>query len=151
MPDDSTGLDRIEFRRSEAEYGHFCGEGSAPCVEIVINGVELTHLWNQEKADDGVLALEATDAGEDLSIWGPYHPSPGPIAEVPSGFVPVVTCGCGIFGCGGGYVRVTFLRELVQWHDFRSATGDRPIGIGSFTFDREQYESARLVAQNLDH
>ena len=149
MSDDLTGLDDIEFRRSEAEYGYFCGQGSAPCVEVVINGVELTRLWD-EADDSGVLALEAVDAGDDLSIWGPYHPSPGPLAEVPPGFVPVVTCGCGNFGCGGGYARISFLPELVEWYDFRRVTGDRPIGIGSFTFDREQYEFARLAASQID-
>jgi hypothetical protein len=150
MPDALTGLDRIEFRKSEAEYGYFCGHGSAPSVELFINGVELTRLWDQED-DGGVLALEAKDAGADLAIWGPYPPFPGPAAEVPAGFVPVVTCGCGIFGCGGGYARVTFRVETVMWNDFRSATHDRPVGLGTFMFDLEQYESARLSASDIDN
>jgi hypothetical protein len=150
MPDAPTGLDRIEFRKSEAEYGYLCGNGSAPSVEVFINGVGLTHLWDQED-NGGVLALEAKDAGNDLAIWGRYPPYPGPIAEVPLGFVPVVTCGCGIFGCGGGYVRITFLAEAVMWNDFRSITNDLSVGIGTFTFDREQYESARLTASDRDN
>jgi hypothetical protein len=141
----SLGMDRIEFRRSDAEYGYFCGHGSAPSVEVLINGVGLTQLWN-ERADQGTLGLMAVDAGDDLAIWGPRPPSPGPVNEVPSGFVPVVTCGCGIFGCGGGYARVIFRTDTVVWNDFRSATHDRPVPVGYFTFDREQYENARLMA-----
>jgi hypothetical protein len=76
MSDSLTGFDRIEFRKSEAEYGYFCGRGSAPSIEVFINGVELIRFWDQ--ADNvGVLALEARDAGADLAIWGPYPPSPG--------------------------------------------------------------------------
>jgi hypothetical protein len=145
----STGVDRIEFRKSEAEYGYFCGKGSAPCVEVFINGVELIRLWDQRDCG-AVLALGAQDAGADLAIWGPHPPSPGPVPEVPSGFVPVVTCSCGIFGCGGGYARVTFSARTVMWNDFRSATRERPAGIGTFTFDRDQYESARLMASDID-
>jgi hypothetical protein len=140
-----TGYDRIEFRKSDAEYGYFCGHGSASSVEVVINGVELTRLWDLE-GGGGTLALAATEAGAGLSIWGPHPPSPGPVAEVPSGFVPVVTCNCGIFGCGGGFARVTFSVDTVMWNDFRSATHNRSIAIGTFTFDRGQYETARLMS-----
>ncbi len=63
---------------------------------------------------------------------------------MPRGFVPVATCSCGIFGCGGGFARVTFHPDTVMWNDFRSATHDRAIAIGTFTFDREQYETVRL-------
>jgi hypothetical protein len=65
MHDALTGFDRIEFRRSDAEYGYFGGHGSAASVEVLINGVELTRLWINED-DGGVLALEAKDAGADL-------------------------------------------------------------------------------------
>jgi hypothetical protein len=150
MPNRPPGFDRVEFRKSEAEYGYFCGQGSAPSVEVLINGVELIRLWDQDN-NGGVLALEAKDAGADLAIWGPYPPSPGPVAQVPRGFVPVVTCRCGIFGCGGGYARVTFRAETVMWNDFRSVTHDRPVGIGTFTFDGEQYESARLMVSGNDN
>jgi hypothetical protein len=149
MANAQTGLDQIEFRRSDAEYGYFCGHGSAPSVEVVINGVELTGLWDLED-DSGVLALAAEDAGADLAIWGPYPPSPGPVAQVPHGFVPVVTCSCGIFGCGGGFARVTFRVDTVMWNDFHSATRRRVIAIGAFTFDREQYETARLMSLLTD-
>jgi len=71
------------------------------------------------------------------------------MSEVPSGFVPVVTCGCGLFGCGGGYARVTFRAETVMWNDFRSAPHDRSAGICTFTFDREQYDPARLFASDI--
>lgn len=150
MSDVSTGFDRIEFRRSDAEYGYVFGHGSAPSLEVVINGVELTHLWEQA-GGDGTLPLSVEDTGEDLAIWGPYPRSPGPVAEVPSGFVPVVTCGCGIFGCGGGYARVTFRAGTVMWNDFRSAPHDRSVGIGTFTFDRKQYEAARLMESDIDN
>lgn len=146
MGNDDLSSDRIEFRRADAEYGYLCGHGSAPSVEVVINGVELSHLWDPE-CGDGTLPLTAVDAGEELAIWGPRPPSPGPVDEVPTGFVPVITCSCGIFGCGGGYARVTFTADTVIWTDFRSATHDRPVSVGPFTFGRDQYETARLMAK----
>ena len=134
MPEASSGFDRIEFRKTDAEYGYLFGDGSVPSVEVVINGIELTEVWKQA-GGDGTLPLAIEDAGADLAVWGPYPSAPGSLAEVPSGFVPIVTCGCGIFGCGGGYVRVTFHADTVMWNDFRSATHDRSVGIGTFTFD----------------
>ena len=145
-----SGIDRIEFRRGDEEYGVSCGDGSTfPSARVLINGVELTQLWDQATGagDAGeMLALMAVDAGEDFGIWGPHPPSLNRVFEVPDGFVPVVTCSCGTFGCGGGYGRVTFRADTVVWHDFRRATYDHPVPVGYFTFDREQYEEARRLA-----
>jgi hypothetical protein len=52
---------------------------------------------------------------------------------------------CEIFGCGRGYARITFRPNTVTWHDFHSVTGDKSVLLGYFTFNRTQYEQARLA------
>jgi len=46
------------------------------------------------------------------------------------------------------YARITFRPHTVVWHDFHSVTGDQPVSVGYFTFDRVQYEESR---RNFSH
>jgi hypothetical protein len=71
-------------------------------------------------------------------------PSPFIADWVPEGSAPVLTCSCGDFGCGGALIQISFdRRRLVTWRDFRTANYEEPVDLGSFTFDRKQYETAR--------
>jgi hypothetical protein len=61
---------------------------------------------------------------------------------VPLGYVPVLTCTCGNFGCGGAFARITFDRGTVIWSDFKTATYEQSVAIGPFRIKRKVYEAA---------
>ena len=139
-----SATDRIEFRRVEIKYEWDTGRQFS-AVEVVINGVELSRRW-QQATTRSVSPMLVAELGQELAPWGPYPPQPTPeVEEVPDGFAPVLTCSCGTFGCGGAYARIIFRPNTVAWHDFHSVTGDRSVPLGYFTFNRTQYEQARLA------
>lgn len=52
----------------------------------------------------------------------------------------VLTCACGIFGCGGVTARITFHDAIVTWGDFTEANYGDAIPLRTFRFDRALYE-----------
>ena len=73
--------------------------------------------------------------------WGSGEDPTANLAE--DGTVPVITCVCGDFGCGGATVRVTVDDEVVTWDDFRTANTRTPVpGLGPFRFERRAYLGA---------
>ena len=131
-------VDVVEFRRT--------GGGLNERAAVVINGVELTRLW-QQATRRGSSPLFVSEVGGSLELWGPdggVPPSPFLVEWVPEGSAPVLTCSCGDFGCGGALIQISFeRRRLVTWRDFRTANYEEPVDLGAFTFDRTQYEEAR--------
>jgi hypothetical protein len=130
----------IEFRRGT--YGlPWDPERHVQTVEVVIDGMTLSARFEAE-GSTGVAMLVGDDVTADLAMWGP-----GPVArsEARDGFVPVLTCGCTVYGCGGSYGRISFGADTVEWSDFHKQGGDEAIDIGPFVFDRQQYEQARGI------
>ena len=128
----------IEFRRRTCELpwdpGHV-----VPTVEVVIDGRTLSeHFMAAGSAGSAVLLGD--DVTAELGLWGPDAPAG---SQAPEGFVPVLTCACTVYGCGGSYARVRFEGDTVRWSDFHNEGTDEPVDIGPFTFDRQQYERAR--------
>ena len=129
----------IEFRRGT--YGlPWDPEKQVETVEVVIDGVPLSERF--EAAGSSGIAILVGDITADLAMWGPDSLDESPAAE---GFVPVLTCGCTIYGCGGSYGRISFDADVVEWSDFHNQGTDEPVSIGPFVFDRQQYERARGV------
>lgn len=64
-------------------------------------------------------------------------------SEAPEGFIPVLTCGCTVYGCGGSYARIRFKADTVERSDFHNQLTDKPVRVGPFFFERSQYENAR--------
>jgi hypothetical protein len=129
------GTDKIEFRSR--------GSGVNERVIVTINGIDLTDLWVAAK-EQPVDPLPTDEVGLGLVGWSEYGELP-PRADahaVPDGSVPVLTCTCGEFGCGGASARITFERSTVIWGDFRTATHERPVKLGPFRFKRRDYEVA---------
>ncbi len=113
-------------------------------VQVLINGTEMTRLWRQVQHRDAE-PIWLDWVGPSLERWGPYPTAPSDDITkwVPEGYVPILTCSCGDFGCGGACVRVSIERRIVRWSDFTTANGAKPVSLGPFTFDRKQYEDAR--------
>jgi hypothetical protein len=138
--DDWMGTDSIEFRSR--------GAGVHERVVVRINGTELTDLWvaaRQQPTDP----LPVAEVGTGLAAWSEHGELP-PRHEgdaVPDGSVPVLTCTCGQFGCGGASARITFERATVAWGDFRTATYQKPVALGPFRFKRHHYEEALRTYQ----
>ena len=133
--DDWMGTDAIEFRSQ--------GAGVHERVIVTINGTKLTDLWvaaKQQPTDP----LPTAEVGTGLAAWSEYGELPPRIDAhaVPDGSVPVVTCTCGEFGCGGGSARITFERSTVIWGDFRTATHEKTVSLGPFRFRRRDYDAA---------
>ncbi len=61
---------------------------------------------------------------------------------MPDGYVPVLTCTCGEFGCGGASAHITFDLGTVTWGDTRTATYEQPVDLGPFRLKRQAYEAA---------
>jgi hypothetical protein len=102
--DDWMGTDVIEFRSR--------GGGVNERVVVTINGVELSDLWVGAKQHP-IDPIPAAEVGTGLAAWGQYGELPPRIEAhaVPDGSVPVLTCTCGEFGCGGASARITFDRS----------------------------------------
>ena len=133
--DDWVGTDVIEFRSR--------GGGVNERVVVTINGIELSDLWvgaKQHPTDP----LPAAEVGPGLAAWTHYGDLPPRFEAhaVPDGFVPVLTCTCGEFGCGGASARITFASGTVTWDDFRTATYEQPVDLGPFLFKQQEYEAA---------
>jgi hypothetical protein len=136
-------LNCVGFRRGSIELPWERGR-YASTVEVLIDDVELT-VRLREVTRHGVVPILASDVDDELAVWGP----PGTIPQswmIPDGLVPVATCGCTIFGCGGACARVEFQGDLVVWRDFHEVLNPDeavPVALGTFVFDRRQYEEAR--------
>lgn len=77
--------------------------------------------------------------------WGTEESPTANLAQ--NGIVPVITCACGDFGCGGATARVTIGDEVVTWDDFRTANTREPAaGLGPFQFERRAYMAALAQA-----
>ncbi len=130
----------IEFRRGTYPLP-WAPENHVQTIEVVIDGVSLSERF-AEVGSSGYAILADEEVATDLGIWGP-----GPVEEwdAPEGFVPVLTCGCTVYGCGGSYARITYKADTVQWSDFHNQGSGKPVAVGPFFFDRGQYEQARKV------
>ena len=110
-------------------------------VIVVIDGLSLSEHFLAARSE-GFAVLLGDETTPDLGIWGPTPPAE---TEAPEGFVPVLTCGCTVYGCGGSYARITFERDVVVWGDFHNQGTDELVDTGPFVFNREQYERARAA------
>jgi hypothetical protein len=108
-------------------------------VVVVIDGLSLSEHFLAARSE-GFAVLLGDEVTSDLGIWGPNPPAE---LEAPEGFVPVLTCGCTVYGCGGSYARITFEPDAVVWGDFHNEGTDKLVDTGPFVFDQRQYELAR--------
>jgi hypothetical protein len=137
-------VNRVAFRHGSIELPWEAGRYTST-VEVLIDDVELS-VRLREVTRRGVVPMLAGDIDDELAVWGP---SPEAIPEadmIPDGLVPVATCGCTTFGCGGACARVEFQGDLVVWRDFHEVLSPDeaiPVALGNFVFDRRQYEEAR--------
>jgi hypothetical protein len=135
-------VNRVAFRHGSIELPWEAGRFTST-VEVL--NVELS-VRLQAVTRRGVVPMLAGDIDDELAVWGP---SPEAIPEadmIPVGLVPVATCGCTTFGCGGACARVEFQGDLVVWRDFHEVLSPDeaiPVALGNFVFDRRQYEEAR--------
>jgi hypothetical protein len=136
-------LNRIEFRRGTTTPAWGAGN-DVSTVDVLIDGACLKTLWQEATGTDHQ-SLLAHGLSNDLEMWGPYSTGATDSyrRDVPSGFVPVLTCSCTTFGCGGVYARITFTPTTATWRDFRRVRRTETSPVGPFVFDRQQYEDAR--------
>ncbi|HST57120.1 MAG TPA: hypothetical protein VLK84_00440 [Longimicrobium sp.] len=113
------------------------GEG----VEVRIDGHDLRDLVRAVE-----LPHAAADGQPDLA--GSYDGLPPgewvlPPADGKGHVVAVLGCTCGVTECWPLLVRITRKADVVVWSDFRQPRRGWPHeGLGPFTFDRAQYDSA---------
>ncbi len=137
-------VNRVAFRHGAIELPWEAGRHIST-VEVLIDDVELS-VRLREVTRHRVVPILAGDIDDELAVWGP---SPEVIPEsdsIPDGLVPVATCGCTTFGCGGACARVEFQGDVVVWRDFHEVLNPDesiPIALSNFVFDRRQYEEAR--------
>ena len=67
-----------------------------------------------------------------LGAPDPYYDEDGRAA--------VLTCSCGIFGCGGVTAQIELQSYYVSWSDFHGANGGDVIPLREFRFLRHAYE-----------
>ena len=156
-------MDVIELR-AEIETDLEPGDDPETVVTVHINGEDLraiiattqrdarTRRWETDEwvrenyaSLDDWLAIDNFDVWLDLTDVAP--PSRHWLGEPDEwlserGRAAVLTCGCGMFGCGGVAARITVARDTVTWGDFRFANSPTVVPIGPFTFDRAAYEAA---------
>ena len=128
----------IEFRHGTYELP-WDPEHHVPTVEVVIDRLSLSERF-MAAGSAGFAVLVGDEVTADLRTWGSDPPVE---SEAPEGFVPVLTCGCTVYGCGGSYARIRFETDTVEWSDFHNEGTNEPVDVGPFTFDRQQYERAR--------
>jgi hypothetical protein len=104
--------------------------------DLVVNGRSLAELWEQA-TERAALALPDRDMRR---YSGSEEEPTANLAQ--NGTVPVITCACGDFLCGGATVRVTVGDEVVTWDDFRTANTRAPVDLGPFRFERRAYMAA---------
>jgi hypothetical protein len=128
----------IEFRPATKRLP-WAPEHVVPTVEVIIDGASLSECF-AEVGSSGEAMLMGDGIATDLAIWGS-----GSIAEseAPEGFVPVLTCGCTVYGCGGSYASIRFKADTVEWSDFHNQVTDKPVRVGPYFFERSQYENTR--------
>ncbi len=138
--DRNTVRNVIEFRRGTQALP-WDSARLVQTVVVVIDGLSLTEHFLAARSE-GFAVLLGDETTPDLGIWGPDPPAE---TEAPEGFLPVLTCGCTVYGCGGSYARITFESEVVVWSEFHNEGTDEPVYTGPFVFDRQQYERARAA------
>jgi len=62
--------------------------------------------------------------------------------EAPAGRVPLLTCECRDWGCGGIAMHVAVHRGTIKWFDLSSPDGTVPRDVGPFVFAWEQFKTA---------
>jgi hypothetical protein len=148
-------VDHIAFSLEDVER--------SALVAIEVNGVDLQRLL---AAAEGGAALAGYEAGEGYTLgldlddlqrpeYGfPFErgndPLPvrshwlgRPLARFDeSGRTAVLTCNCGVFGCGGFTATIAATDEAVTWSEFHHANWGPTVSLGPFEFDRDQYEKA---------
>jgi len=132
-------MDQVEFRLEERELGI----GRQPCVELIVNGQNLTTGYAGLQPDlvfaDASRFLDHPDAEADAEDPAYEHPDS---EEHRRAFI--LRCGCGDAGCSFVLAKIRVLPDRVVWSDFYGS-GPRGSGsrtLGPFTFDRAEYEQA---------
>jgi 2-polyprenyl-3-methyl-5-hydroxy-6-metoxy-1,4-benzoquinol methylase len=115
--------------------GHedFPGRDAERVVVIAVNGADLRQVLG---SDDS--AFVPVSAASSLDYWLGRTTSR---AWTHGGRTAILTCGCMDFGCGGIAARISASRDEVVWSDISHPfvqTGS----LGTFRFDRQQYEGA---------
>ena len=157
-------MDEIELRAVLDETDAELGEPPETLVSVHINGEDLraiiassqrdvrTRRWETEDSAreecpslDEWLAVDNWDVWLDLSDVAPpsrhWLGEPGEWLEE-QGLAAVLTCSCGMFGCGGVAARIALEHDTVTWSEFRFANAGPVVPIGPFTFDPAAYEAA---------
>jgi len=143
-----SGISTVEFRRLDSGVAT-----GGLTVQTVIDGESLESQWNEKgKWSNSVPLTTWPDDGVTvLDLWsGTFDPSTYDGELYVEGRTAVLTCSCGQLGCGGVVACIGFTYETVTWGDFRHANYLTTQGMGSFVFDRSQYDSALAEARRQD-
>jgi hypothetical protein len=125
-------------------------------LEIKVDGVALEERARRAELRSARAAREEALAGAyagltrlDTVRWPSRHFLGAPALPVPGGDTVLLGCDCGDWGCWPLLAQVDVTEATVMWRDFHNE--HRPTwdlsGLGPFTFDRGQYESALRTTQ----
>jgi hypothetical protein len=137
-------LDVIEMRA--VMYDDEDVDWEVPVVDVRINGVDLQeHVLTAMRRQRPGIDFGGPNLAQCLRVDDVAPPSrhwlggPKDSELMVRGHAAVLTCSCGIFGCGGTAARITVGPETVTWSDFVDPWL-HPDPVGTFTFDRAAYE-----------
>jgi hypothetical protein len=111
-------------------------------VDVLVDGVSLSAALDAGRVDSKDFATLS-------DRWRNRSHAPVPGYDEPAGWVPLLTCSCGDWGCGGITMHVETHRGTVKWCDLSSSDGSERMGVGSYVFAWDQYEQARSAVQAL--
>ena len=134
-------MDSIEFRLVDVGSVEGGGTATATGVEPVIGGIGL--MRRLEAVDVGAAPVRAADA-----LW------PGRLiwlGDPPPGRVPLATCVCGLWECGGVTAEITLDGRRARWSELTEVPSGAPTTIGPFAFRRAAYEAALTRVAEESH
>lgn len=121
----------------------------SPVVVVTVNGDDLYEAVEAARALPEPDWVDDDDSGDvpgvspDLVVPPARHwlGSPDPRWSE-DGLAVVLNCECGDWECGGVLARIEVAPNTVTWSGFREPRRGNALGVGPFTFSREQYEAA---------
>ena len=158
---DELVIERVAF---EPTAGSSIYEG-ADLADVVLNGVPLRTIISAT-LEEALPPGERSPSGDDLRLVphlefaraaSPWLQATPRWTQGP--WTAVLTCACGVFGCGGIGVRIDQIDDVVVWSDIKDAAWavnafwdpDYPYGrwmraafdtLGPYRFHREAYRAA---------
>lgn len=146
-------MDVIEFRvdrsggRRKQNYG----------ISILVNSLPLEDLAREIELPFAEAEGHPKLAGDYLGLsWGDIGEDPGHFLGSPTavwfedGDTVLMGCPCGEWGCWPLSADISIEDASVTWAHFRNGHRDWDLtGLGPFTFDRSQYESALSILTDV--